>query len=519
MRQPKPNRGNRANVYLFAILRIAVCVLALLLQLGIVFAVTWLLHEKSSWAYTILELMGIGTVIYVLKRDQPMSYKIPWMILVLLMPVFGFILYQLWGNNFRKNRRNKPLFDAYQASFERMDQDKEAWQRYADAYPEEVRLPTLLSRFHFPVYDHTACKYYPLGEIQFDDMLADLEKAEKFIFLSYFIVGENQVWARFHDVLCRKAAQGIEVRLLYDDFGSLFTLKNNFVARMQADGIQTMVFNPVQRYLATLYFNYRNHQKICVIDGNIGYTGGTNLDDEYANLYPKYGHWKDTAVRLKGDGVWSLTLFFLQMWDSAAEKLTEDYDRYRPSIRAVSDGFVLPLADGPANNPGNPGENTYKELIARAKESIYMTTPYLVLEEGMVDILCRTAESGVDVRIVTPGQYDHWYVYPVTRSYYKKLMQSGVRIYEYTPGFMHAKMVVCDNVQALVGTFNLDYRSFYLHFENAVLFTGSSVVEDVAKDMHHIFSVSRENTMHEVDSRPLYYKVIMYVFSLFAPMM
>lgn len=513
------HHGSRMNARLNAISRISMCVLGLLLQLGLTIFITWRLRQHAVYLYVAIELLGLITVIVMMNQEKNASYKMAWVLAVLLMPVFGLILYLMWGHSFEHPRRDRPLKQAMQAGYTQLNQDEEAMDRFVRKHENRLRTARLLMHYHFPLYDQTESEYFPLGEQHFERMKQELRQAKKFIFMEYFIIGENQVWAEIHEILRERAAHGVEVRVLYDDMGSLFTVKDGFVQRMEADGIQCRVFGPVQRYVANLYLNYRNHQKICVIDGNVGYTGGTNLDDEYANLYPKHGHWKDTAVRLSGLGVWSLTIFFLQLWDATREQVTQDYSLYRPERPAASDGFVMPFSDGPANNPGNPGQSLYNRMIHDASRYIYMTTPYLVIDDTMVDALCRAAESGVDVRIVTPGQYDHWYVYPVTRSYYGQLIRSGVRIYEYSPGFIHAKMVVSDDDQAVVGTFNMDYRSFYLHFEDAVWFCGGSMVGKVKNDILNVFEVSHEVTLDEVNARPFYYKAMAAVFRLFAPMM
>lgn len=511
--------GNQMNNRLVAVLRVAVAVVAVLLQLLLLFGLTQLLHRDAAYLYLFIEMVGIVTGVVLLNKQEVPAYRMAWILVVVLLPVFGLLLYLLWGRGFGSDHRGRGVQQACRASLATMRLDEEAYERFLHKHAGRVRLSRMLLKHNFPLYDQTQTEYFPVGEAQFERMLGDLERAERFIFMEYFIVGENEVWRRIHEVLKRKAAQGVDIRLLYDDVGSLFTVRDGFKQRMREDGIHVEAFNPVLRYISTLYLNYRNHQKICVIDGNVGYTGGTNLDDEYANLYPKHGHWKDTAVRLTGEGVWSLTVFFLQMWDGTVGTLTKDYDQYRPTVRVASDGFVQPMSDGPANNPGNPGEALFKEMISSAHRYVYLTTPYLVIDDGMVDELCRAAESGVDVRIVTPAHYDHWYVFLVTRSFYPQLIRAGVRIFEYTPGFIHAKMIVSDDDQAFVGTINMDYRSFFLHFEDGVWFCGGTVVDRVLKDVQDIFAVSHEVSLEECRQRPWYYRLASSVFRIFAPMM
>jgi cardiolipin synthase len=305
---------------------------------------------------------------------------------------------------------------------------------------------------------------------------------------------------------------------MFDDAGSIFTTSRQFVSRFKEDRIEYRIFNPLHRYVDKLYLNYRNHQKIAVIDGNIAYTGGINIGDEYANLYEKHGHWKDTAIRIEGEGAWGLTRIFLQMWEfSGKGKPAGGFGIYHPRIKATGEGFVQPFADGPSNNPRNPAETIYRQIIANARDYVYVTTPYLILDEELIKTLVTAAQSGVDVRIVTPRVFDHWYTKYATHSYYESLLAEGVRIFEYTPGFMHAKMILSDGSNAVVGSINLDYRSLFLHYECGVWICGMPAVKEIEQDMRKTFDQSYEITLEEWKRRPWHHKVREMIMRIFAP--
>ena len=337
--------------------------------------------------------------------------------------------------------------------------------------------------------------------------------------MEYFIVSDGQILERLKEVLARKAEEHVEVRLLLDDFGVLFMDGDKIRHDLAKLGIRVSIFAPVVKDVSYLTFNYRNHQKITIIDGNVGYTGGVNLADEYANIIERFGHWKDTAIRLEGDGVWGLTEIFLEMWELSKDKEFLDYDRYRPTISVDAPGYVQPVADGPANNPDNPIEEMYTHLITKARDYIYFTTPYLVLDNRMVDDLCRAARSGVDVRIITPRHYDKWYVYMVNISNYGRLMENGIRIYEYVPGFIHAKNIISDDECGVCGTINMDYRSFYLHYECGVLMTEVPAVMEMKEDFLNTMRVSERVSLDEWRRRPLWQKCIQSILRIFSPLL
>lgn len=373
----------------------------------------------------------------------------------------------------------------------------------------------------YPIYQNTQTKYLSPGEEKFKQLLKELKKAKHYIFLEYFIIQEGQMWNPILEILKQKAAEGVDVRVMYDDCGSLVLLPHDYPRKLEKMGIKCQVFNPL-RPLLLVTMNNRDHRKILVIDGHTAFTGGINLADEYINAIDKHGHWKDASIMVRGEAAWSMTLMFLQMWNHNLKHPEEDYEKYRPYLHLKetieSDGYVQPYGDSPLDEE-DVGETVYLNLIHKAQETVYISTPYLIADNEMVTALCIAAQSGIDVRIVTPHHWDKWYVHMVTQSYYEQLIQAGVKIYEYTPGFIHSKTFVVDRTVATVGSANLDYRSLYLHFECGVWMYQSSAVQEVYQDYQEILKVSRRITLEECKKVNGLVRILRAVIRAFAPLM
>jgi len=482
-------------------------------QIGVIFFLVEFVHTRAVLLYFAIQVISVIDIFILTGKRQNASFTMAWVLLILLLPVTGHVLYILWGRRAKHRRMRRTL--ARTNPF--LIKDPVVYQALSDQHPQRKRLCGYLGRMGFPVYQGTTCTYYPLGDAQFPAMLADIEQAERFIFLEYFILSQGRLWAEFREVLARKAAQGVEVRIMYDDMGSLTTLPKNLAADLKKLGIQVIAFNPIHYSISRLYINYRNHQKICVIDGEIAYTGGTNLADEYANYEKKYGHWKDAAIRLEGDAAQSMTVFFLQMWEAQTRRV-QDFDKYRPrrSGQPAAEGFYQPFSDGPMNSPDHPGEITYRSVIHTAREYVYISSPYLIIDNSMIDALCTAALGGTDVRVITPHVWDKWFVHMVTQSNYAVLLRAGVKVYEYTPGYIHAKSILSDDDHCIVGTINMDYRSFYLHYENAVWICGAPVIKTIKADFEETLSRCQEINLDEWQNRPMYLKIIQGLIRIFA---
>ena len=348
-------------------------------------------------------------------------------------------------------------------------------------------------------------------------ILGRIKAAERFIFMEYFILAEGKLWDRMSAALCERARSGVEVKIIFDDFGNIKRFSAESLQTLRDAGVEVIVFNPVHEYVNRLYFNYRDHRKITVIDGETAYTGGVNIADEYANLIDRFGYWKDSGIRLEGEGVWGLTAAFLNMWSFLGGELHEERDYYRPHTSPATDGFCQPFLDGPQNNPDNPAEDTFLQLIGSARRFLYITTPYFIPDENIMRALCIAGDGGVDVRLMLPGTPDHWYADAVADSYIGELLEHHVKVYRYTPGFLHAKSIMVDRETAFVGSVNFDYRSFELHYECGVMLYGASAIESLLEDMDGILDKSHAVTPEEWAHRGLLrrmFEPILRIFSI-----
>ena len=439
---------------------------------------------------------------------------------ILLFPVMGGLFYLAWGNKgIPKNERQKmrqhiaarPSIFLHAAA----KSDNVILKEYPalGIQSDYIRRMTGCGPF-----SGTTVDYCPLGEDQLTRMLEELPLAQHFILLEYFIIEHGEMWDSILKVLCERSSHGVEVLVLYDDMGCLQTLPKGYHKELRSMGLRCAVFNPLCASLKAAA-NYRDHRKICIIDGHTGFCGGINLADEYINAKLKHGHWKDTAVMLKGSGVLNLTRIFLQNWSFATGETEAELARFlKPPLPQTAEGWVQPYADTPLDRL-NVAENVYLQIINRANRYVYMTSPYLILDNEMVTALRCAAQSGVDVRIITPHIADKWYVHRVTRSYYRPLLAAGVKIYEYLPGFIHAKMFVSDDHTAVVGTANLDYRSLYLHYECAVALYQTPVIDEIRKDIEDSMEISRIITPEELDAASLLHRLGSLLLRLFAPLM
>ena len=491
---------------------------AFLLQIVTMFLLAAFLMKGFFVVYLLLELVSVITVFALVNEAE--SYKMSWIIIILVLPVTGLFLYFMWGRKRVNSKEYRKFRTADEELGKYLVQNEETAKDIKKCHPNKVQISRYLIKEGFPIYNNTQVKYYPVGEEVINAMMEDLKNAKKFIFMEYFIVSDGKVWRDILEILTQKVKEGVEVQLLFDDFGTLIINNHSFRDDLEKRNIPMTIYNPIHKNIARLSFNYRNHQKITVIDGNIGYTGGINLADEYANYIVRFGHWKDSGIRLYGEGVWSLTCMFLEMLTiSQDNKIEYDYEKYRPDVSVKEAGYVQPFGGGPHRNPDNPTEGAYTRMINKARDYIYITTPYLVLDQNMTNDLINAAGSGVDVRIIVPAIPDKWYVYMVNVSNYGKLLKAGVRIFEYIPGFIHAKNVIADDECAICGTINTDYRSFYLHYECGVFLSELNAIEDMKQDFLKTQEISREIDIDSWENRPLAQKIVQFVLKMLSPLL
>ncbi len=497
-------------------------VVSLIIQISILIGITVALGRYSVVAYVMLLVLSGAAVITLLDRDNinPV-YKLMWVVIILIMPPMGVIFYLFWGHQNTANRHAKRMAAIRCRCTRSLPQQPEPMHRLRVADRGLARCATYLSRVAgAPLYADTQSRYFAWGEDFFPCFLEELKKAKKFIFMEYFIIHPGYMWDTTLKLLKEKADAGVDVRILYDSFGCMFTLPEDYDRRLREMGIRCYkVFPPrFSTYLSDYtMLNHRDHRKITAIDGNVAFTGGLNFADEYINRKKRFGVWKDTGLMLRGTGAYGLTSLFLEMWDFASGEHSDPAD-YAPTLRYSADGLVQPYGDSPLDDE-NVSENAYFNILQQAHDYVYIATPYLVVDNEMITSLSLVAKSGVDVRIITPGIPDKPYVYWVTQSYYPVLLKAGVRIFEYTPGFIHAKMYVSDNKTAVVGSANMDYRSLYLHFENCCSFYGGQMVQDVRNDLEECMAVSREVTLEDTRSTPFFKRILQVFLRLFAPLL
>jgi cardiolipin synthase len=504
-----------------AVFRRRVFVIVLLLvQIAFILYLIANTSKHSRYVGWALNVVSVVVCIYIINKEEKSAYKLTWIFLIMLFPIFGGMLYIIFyfQSNPRKLKRYftkssqhcRPLFLLPGDSLPFLIEN------YEDCLPQVRYLQEYAG---FPIYVHTQTEYFPSGEDFFKRVLVELEKAEQYIFMEFFILQEGEMLDPILDIMERKALEGLDVRLLYDDLGCFISLPSDFKQQLERRKIQCSIFNLFKPIFSSLQ-NNRDHRKIVSIDGKVAFTGGMNLADEYINIYPKYGHWKDAAIMIEGEAAWSLTLIFLQMWD-LGKKVMDNYEKYYPwrenPCPVMSEGYIQPYADSPLDAE-NVGEHVYIQIINNAKDYVYINTPYLVVDENLLSALTLAAKSGVDVRIITPHRWDKWFVRTVSRSYYRQLVMAGVKVYEYTSGFNHSKTFVSDDKVATVGTTNLDFRSLYLHFECGVWIYKNSAVTKVKEDFLKTIPISKQITPEDCSRGPIG-TFIRDVLRIFAPLM
>lgn len=429
-------------------------------------------------------------MVYLLNQDMNNSVRIPWLVVTALAPVLGVLLFCYTKEDVGHRVLKKRLLELEGQTRSQLPQNKKTGKALDADCPGAASLAQYLRGRGggFPVYENTQVTYFPSGEAKFAALLPQLESATQYIFLEYFIIDEGLMWGRILEILARKAAQGVDVRVMYDGTCEFSTLPRDYPRRLEALGIQYKVFAPVTPFVST-HYNYRDHRKILVVDGRVGFTGGVNLADEYINHIEKYGRWKDAAVMLEGEGVRTMTALFLQMWSIQREPEFAQF-LTRPLPETQANGFVIPYGDCPLDGE-RVGEMVYIDLLNRARRSVHIITPYLILDGELETALRFAAERGVDVHLILPGKPDKWFAYALAKTHYLPLLSSGVKISEWVPGFTHAKVMIMDGQEAVVGTINLDYRSLYHHFENAVWMRGVDCLPRIEADFQDTLAQCR----------------------------
>lgn len=508
----------RQGVFRMVFSRSGLILVLLAMQVLFLFCIFHRFEEFLPHIYGGVVIFTVFMVLYLLNSSMDPTSKITWLVVVMLLPVFGALLFLYTQKDIGHRALRKRYAQLNKETEESLKQDAKTEKdlRSLDSGAEALSRYVRRSGC-YPIYENTAVTYFPLGEDKFKEMLIQLKKAEHFIFLEYFIVNEGEMWGKILEILAQKAREGVDVRMLYDGTCELSTLPHDYPKRLEKLGIKCKMFAPIKPFVST-HYNYRDHRKILVIDGKTAFNGGINLADEYINAYEKHGHWKDTAVMIQGEAVRSFTRMFLHMW-FLDEKET-DFDSFLnvPIEPQSENGFVMPYGDCPLDKD-KVGEQVYIDMLNRAQNYVHIMTPYLILDGELENALKYAAERGVDVRIILPGVPDKYIPFSLALTHYKSLLESGVKIYEYTPGFVHAKVFVCDDKEAVVGTINLDYRSLYHHFECATYMWKTDCIYKIEEDFEFTKKECREIAVDMIRKEPLKRRLLGFVAKAVAPLL
>ncbi|MCD7854471.1 MAG: cardiolipin synthase [Clostridiales bacterium] len=509
------------KIFKFITSRIFFVLLAFLFQTVLYVGMAALFRDYFVYFYVFEIFIRLVAIIYIVNDTTEPAYKIAWLILIMFMPYLGSFFYLfLAGGQTTKFFKRKFNFIANRTSqiIKKDELSSTTFAEINEKYPRFKSLCSYINRYGgFPVYKNEETVFFSTGEEYFEDLKKELKKARKFIFMEYFIIEKGKMWGEILEILKEKANEGVEIKIIYDDFGCINRLPVKYPAYLEKFGIEAKVFNPV-RHIINVIYNNRDHRKITVIDGKTAFTGGINLADEYINAVTRFGHWKDYGVKFTGAAVWNFSAAFLSMWEFCSRNNKNiDYKKYKVHHkRPKTDlGYVIPFADSPFDGEV-VAENVYNDIINKAQNYVYITTPYLILDNRTAFSLVSAAKRGVDIRIMTPRIPDKKIVFQVTRSNYEELIKSGVRIYEYTPGFIHAKSIIADDEVGVVGSINLDYRSLYLHCENGLLMFRVLQIADIKRDIFNIMAVSEEITDPK---KFLPLKIVRGILNVFAPLM
>ena len=496
--------------------RLGLIVLLLIVEAALMVGIYLWAADSFKWFMVGMVIFGVCIVIYLFNSTMDATAKLTWLFLIMLAPIPAVIFLAYTQNDVGYRKISKAARDMIDQTKDLIKQDEDTFNEPALVDSGTDDLSKYLNRSGcFPIYEHTKTTYFSLGEYKFEALLEELRKAEDFIFLEYFIIGEGLMWGSILKILADKASEGVDVRVMFDGMCEMSTLSYDYPKRMQNLGIKCKAYAPLRPFLSS-HYNYRDHRKIMVIDGKTAFTGGVNLADEYINKEVRFGHWKDTAVMVKGAAVQTFTLMFLQMWNMSETE--PSWDEAKVRYDEENDGYVMPYGDCPLDKD-KVGESVYIDILYRAKDYVHIMTPYLILDNELETALRYAAQRGVDVKIILPGIPDKKIPYAIAKTHFRYLLDAGVEIYEYDPGFVHAKVFVSDNEKAVVGTINLDYRSLYHHFECANYMYKTSCIADIEKDFDETLLKCTKVTPETIKNDSLFYKVVGALAKIMGPLM
>ncbi|MBQ6945309.1 MAG: cardiolipin synthase [Ruminococcus sp.] len=509
---PKQKKG----IFKLIFSRLFMILVLISIQILIIGSLYIRMNEATPYFKVFFNLLTAVTIIWLFNCEMDSTAKLTWMIIFFISPVPGTILFVLTQTDFGHYAIKKRVESIISETKNIIPQNEEVMADVQLTCSGTDDLCRYVNRTGcFPIYTNTETNFLASGEEKFSAVLEELDKAEKFIFMEYFIIDEGYMWGKILEKLRDKAAQGVEVRVMYDGMCEMSTLTHDYPKRMANLGIKCRGFAPITPFLST-YYNYRDHRKILVIDGKTAFTGGINFADEYINRRERFGHWKDSAVMLKGEAVRSFTLMFLQMWNISEKE--PEWDKWLEPVKSTNcGGFVMPYADCPLDDY-RVGENVYIDILNRATSYVHIMTPYLIIDGELENALKYAAQRGIDVKIILPGIPDKKMAFALAKTHYKELTKAGVKLYEYTPGFVHSKIFVSDDEKAVVGTINLDYRSLYHHFECAAYMYRTSCISEIEADFSATLEKCREVTLETIKKEKIFYKISGQILKFVAPL-
>lgn len=478
-----------------AIKRLIIVLLGFVLQFGSAIMIRLYFYEHIAIINLFYTVLSVSIVLTILKDSTKLSKDVPWIILILLFPIFGTVFYITLGRNYSKNKLLRSIFKTEERFISFLKQDEVTNKEIDESDMDNLKY--IINRAGCPVTKNNKVTYYNFGEKFFPELLKELKKAEKFIFMEYFIINKGVMWNSILSILKEKAKAGVDVRVLYDDMGSLGMLSPMFPKELNKFGIKCIAFNELSPFKG-IFMNNRDHRKMTIIDGKVAFSGGVNLSDEYINLINRFGVWKDNGIKIVGDAIWNMTVMFLTMWN-ANNNEDEDILKFKYDFKnsLKDNGYTAPFGVAPLHRD-LIGEDVYLNIINSAKKYLYIMTPYLIIDTDIINSLLRASKRGVDIKLIVPGIPDKKIVYSQTKSYFKVLIEGGVSIYKYTPGFVHSKVFLSDDVRSVVGTINLDYRSLYLHFENGIYMENVDEIKTIKKDFEETLNESKLQELEKI---------------------
>lgn len=510
----KKNKGE--NNIINNIIKLLILLIGIIIQIVVFLFLYSATNQLSNYGRIIFTVIQFLSVIYIIYKDQNAAYKIVWIILLMFLPIAGFVAYLLWGNNkspkYIKEEINKndnktkkilPQHEEIIDDIKNLDRKKE--------------VKFLLNGTSYPIYNNNKIEYLKIGEEYYKRLKEDLKQAKEYILIEYFIISDGKMWDEIFEILKEKRKEGVKIYIIYDALGSLFKKPKYLKEQLEEANIDYLAFNPLTAFIRS-YINYRDHRKIVVIDGKVGYTGGINIGDEYINLTHRLGHWKDCGVRIEGEAIKSLISIFFTLWNM--NKKNVNYESYINEIEQTNkeQGYIIPFSDNP-HNKINPMQNSYINIINNAQKYVYIMTPYLILDSETEQALINTSLSGINIKIITPSIPDKKLVNACTKSFYGKLLEAGIEIYEYKPGFIHSKVILSDDEVSIVGTANFDFRSFYLNYECGIWMYNTKEELNIKQDFEETLKQCEQIELKVWKKRKLDIRIIEALLRLISPLL